>query len=165
MGETRTAINVVADGARLISVAALGLFAGAMVTEGYVLVPYWRSLQPSEFFTWYAANDRRLFDFFAPLTAVATLLAIASAVVSLWERHVRRSLTVFAAALALAAVATFFIYFRDVNARFSAASFGADEVGEELTRWAMWHRWRTAMSVAALGAGVLALWPARRHRG
>jgi hypothetical protein len=72
---------------------------------------------------------------------------------------------VLAVVLSLAAVSTFFIYFQDVNARFSAASLGADEVGEELARWAMWHRWRTGMSVAALAAGVLSLWPGGRHRG
>ena len=52
---------------RVLAVASLGLFVGAMVTEGFVLVPYWRSLPADEFLAWYAANDRRLVAFFGPL--------------------------------------------------------------------------------------------------
>ena len=162
MGESRTAVNIVAESVRFVSGAALGLFAGAMLTEAYILVPYWRSLPPAEFFTWYAANDRRLFGYFAPLTAVTALLAIAAAIASMWERHPRRWLTVLAAALSVAAVSTFFVYFREVNAAFAAGSLGADEVAAELTRWASWHRWRTGMSMVALAAGLLSLWPTGR---
>jgi hypothetical protein len=165
MGESGTGGSVVAETTRLLCVAALGVFAGAMVTESYILVPYWRSLPASDFFAWYAANDRRLYGFFAPVTAVAALLAIASAAVSFWDRHPRRSLTLLAAVLSFAALSTYFIYFQHVNPRFATAGFAADELGEELTRWALWHRWRTGMSFAALAAGVLCLWPAGRHRG
>jgi len=156
-------MSVASEGARFLSVASLGLLAGAMLTEGYVLVPYWRSLAPAEFFTWYAANDRRLFGFFAPLTAVTALLAVATALASMWEGHPRRWLTVLAAVLSVATVSTFYLYFQDVNASFAAASLGTDEVAAELTRWAMWHRWRTVMSFAALAAALLSLWSPRRE--
>jgi hypothetical protein len=164
MGVSGNATSVVGATTRLLSVAALGIFAGAMVTESYILVPYWRSLPASEFFTWYAANDRRLFGFFAPVTVVATLLAIASAAVSFRDRHPRRSLTLLAAVLSIAALSTFFIYFQNVNPRFATAGFGAEELEEELARWAGWHRWRTGMTFAALAAGALSLWPADPHR-
>jgi hypothetical protein len=60
MEESRTAMNLVSEVARFLSAASLGIFAGAMLTEGLVLVPYWRSLTPAEFFGWYGANDQRL---------------------------------------------------------------------------------------------------------
>ncbi len=49
MTETRTSLEPVASTAALLAVIALGLSAGAMLTEGAVLVPYWRSLPPDSF--------------------------------------------------------------------------------------------------------------------
>jgi hypothetical protein len=87
MEELRIVLSSVSEAARIFSAASLGIFAGAMLTEGLVLVPYWRSLTPPEFFVWYAVNDKRLLDFFGPLTWVAVLLALGAALVSLWEGH------------------------------------------------------------------------------
>ena len=55
----------------LLAVASLGTFFGAMLTEGLVLVPYWRSLPAEAFSSWYGANDKRLLGFFGPLTWIA----------------------------------------------------------------------------------------------
>jgi len=41
----------VSDVLLTVSAAALAIFFGAMLTEGFVLVPFWRSLTPNEFFT------------------------------------------------------------------------------------------------------------------
>jgi hypothetical protein len=152
--------SVVGDALRVLSVAALGVYVGAMLTEGCVLVPYWRSLPPSEFLGWYAANDRRLVGFFGPLTAVTALLAVAAALASLRERDPRRWAAVTAAALSTVAVATFFVYFERANARFAAAAIAVDDVPAELARWARWHWARTALSVAAFAAGLVSLAPA-----
>jgi hypothetical protein len=149
----------------LLSVAALGIFAGAMCTEAGVLVPYWRSLPPAEFFAWYAANDERLLGFFGPLTAVAALLALLAALAALWSRRPGGWLAVLSAALSFAAVATYFLYFESANASFSAASIDPGQLDAELARWATWHRARTAISCAALAAALLALvkgWGASR---
>jgi len=149
-----SAVNL-AELTRFLSVASLGLFAGAMLTEGFVLVPYWRSLAPAEFLAWYAANNRRLVGFFGPLTAVTALLAIAAALGSLWEGHPGRWLALLAALLSLAVVSTFFLYFQKANASFATGSLGLDRVAAELTRWATWHWWRTGLSLAALALAML----------
>ena len=41
---------------RLVAATWLGLSAGAMLAGGALLVPYWRSLPPADFFAWFAAN-------------------------------------------------------------------------------------------------------------
>jgi hypothetical protein len=87
MEESRTAMSIAFEVARFLSAASLGLFAGGMLTEGCVLVSYWRSLAPAEFLAWYGANGQRLQDFFGPLTTVTALLSLAAAIVSLWEGH------------------------------------------------------------------------------
>ena len=68
----------------LVAVASLGIFFGAMLTEGLVLVPYWRSIPAEAFYSWYGANDKRLLGFFGPLTWLAALSALAAAGTSLW---------------------------------------------------------------------------------
>jgi hypothetical protein len=140
-----------------LSAAGLGLYAGANLTEGFVLVRAWRALAPAEFFAWYAANDQRLLDFFRPLTAASVGIALLAAGAAALAAHPGRWSAALAAALALATLSMFFVYFRDANARFSAASVPAPELPAELARWARWHWTRTGLSLAALGAGMLAL--------
>ena len=143
---------------QFLSVAALGLFLGAMLTEGGVLVPWWQSLAPADFLAWYAANDRRLLGFFSPVTTGVALTAVAAAVGAVWMGQPGRWLAVTAAGLMLAAVATFFLYFETANAGFAAGTIPVDAVPAELARWAAWHRARTGISLAALAAALAALW-------
>ena len=151
-------MEIISEIARFLSVGSLGVFAGTMLTEGCVLVPYWRSLKPAEFFVWYAANGQRLQNFFGPLTWMTGLLSIASALVSLWQGHPSRWLALLAATLLVAVVSTFYLYFQKANASFAPASLSIAEVGAELTRWAAWHWWRTGLSLAALAVALLSLW-------
>ena len=140
---------------RLLCVASAGVFAGAMLTEGFVLVPYWRALAPADFLSWYAANDQRLFGFFAPLTAAAALIAVVAALASFWEGHPGRWAGVVAAGLMVVAVGTFFVYFEQTNASFAAGTIAVERVPAELARWASWHWARTGISIVALGAAAL----------
>ena len=140
-----------------VSAAALAIFLGAMLTEGFVLVPFWRSLTPNEFFAWYEANDRRLLAFFSPLTSAAALLAIAAALVALMAGHPGGLPAAVAAALAVSVVAMFPLYFKRANAGFADRSIGADRLAAELERWARWHWARTAISGAALVAAFWAI--------
>src|SRR5262245_34939943 len=117
-----------------------------MLTEGYVLVPYWRSLPPAEFFAWYAANDARLLGFFGPLTAATTIVVALAAACAGAVRHPGRWPAALAAALVLFALATFFVYFEAANASFTAATA---VLPDELGRWATWHWTRTVASLVA----------------
>lgn len=139
------------------SALSLGLFAGAMLTEGLVLVPYWRSLPAAQFFSWYGAEGPRLLGFFGPLTWLAGLTALASALVALWTRAPGRGASTLAAGLMLAAVATFFLYFERANASFSTGSLDPAALSRELARWAHWHHARTGLGAGALIAALVAL--------
>ena len=150
-------MTLVGDLLRYVAAAALGVYAGAMLTEGFVLVPFWRALPPAEFLRWYAANDRRLVGFFGPVTSAAGVTALAAAGVSLWEGHPGRWPAVVAAVLMLVSVAAYFVYFERVNARFAAAAIPVDDVGAELARWNAWHTMRTVLSGVALAAALAAL--------
>jgi len=142
---------------QLLSTAALGLFAGAMLTEGLLLVPWWRSLAPGEFLSWYAANGSRLQDYFGPLTWLAGLLALGGAFASIWSGHPGRWAAAVAAALMLLAVSSFFVYFGRANASFAAGAVRAADLPAELARWAAWHWVRTGLSLGALASALLSL--------
>lgn len=145
-----------ADALRWLSMACLGVFLGAQVTEGYLLVPYWQSLAPADFLAWYAANDQRLLDFFGPLTTLSVLLSFAAAALSVWEGQSRRWFAVTAAALMLVILSLFFAYFQAVNASFAAGTISPASVPAELARWAAWHWLRTGLAAIAFAAALVA---------
>lgn len=156
MPPPRTAVHVVRV-LEALTVATLGIYAGAMLTEAFVLVPYWRSLPAEQFFTWYAEYDDRLFAFFGSLTIVMGALALATAVVSILEQGPGRWFSVVAATLGVVAILMFPIYFQHANASFAAATIPPTELPAELLRWQAWHVARVVLSVLALLAAVLAV--------
>lgn len=136
------------------STMALGLFAGALFTEGFILVPYWRRMARADFFQQHGEVGPRLFRFFAPLTTVTVILAVAAAV-PLRDAGLSMARLV-AGAGALAVLATFFFYFRRANASFAEGSLSEEQLKLELRRWATWHWARTATAISAFGAAVWA---------
>jgi hypothetical protein len=144
---------------QILSAAAWGIFAGAQLAEGFLLVPYWQTLTPAAFHVWYAANDRRLVAFFGPLTIAVTLVPLALAVAATLSAHPVRGVAVLCAAIGIAVIGGFFAYFKEANARFSAASVAAADLPTELARWARWHWARTMLACLAFAAMLSSLRP------
>ncbi len=135
---------------------ALGLSAGALLTEGAVLVPWWRSLPPEAFLDWYATNAARLFNFFGVVEIAAGVLAVAAAALYRFH-HGGGGLFVAAAGLAVAVLSFFPLYFEQVNADFAAGTVELAAVAGELALWAAWHWARTLIGVGAFVAALLAV--------
>jgi hypothetical protein len=140
----------------ILAALGLGLSAGALLAEGAVLVPYWRSLPPEEFLRWYKQNADRLLRFFGPLEVIAALLAFAAAGTSALQGLPAAALWV-AALLALAVLLMFFVYFRSVNEGFANGSVASADVPEHLGRWSAWHWARTLLGTLSFVAALLAL--------
>jgi hypothetical protein len=138
----------------VLATLALGLTAGALLAEAAVVIPWWRTLPPDAFLSWYAANTGRLFRFFGTLEAVSAALVIVAAVVARGRRFV------VAALLSLAVLAMFPLYFQQTNASFESATIAPAALPAELARYACWHWMRTAIGIAAFAAAVVGL-PAR----
>jgi len=145
----------IASAVGMLAAIALGFSAGAMLAEGAVLVPWWRSMPPRSFLGWYAGNASRLFAFFGPLEIGGAGLAVAAGVLPRYPRGAGRGLFVTSAVLAVAVLGAFPLYFRQVNASFAAGTIELDRVAGELARWSSWHWGRTAIGVAAFAAAVL----------
>jgi len=140
-----------------LAAAALGIHAGAMLTEGGVLVPVWRRMAPADFLHWYAAHHGRLYRFFAPVTAVALLAAVGAAAAAVRAGHPGRRWTVAAAVLMVAVALMFPLWFRGANHAFATARIPAAEVPAALARWGAWHAVRTVLACVALAAAMAGL--------
>lgn len=135
----------------VLSTVTIGLFAGSLLMEGAVLVPYWRTMPADEFYRLHGAFGPRLFRYFAPLTAGAVILAVTAAALPDATSPLRWA----AAGLCLSALVIFFVYFRKANAGFANHALAEEELALELKRWAAWHHARTVLVLAALVLSVL----------
>lgn len=144
----------------LLAVVALGLSAGALVAEGAVLIPFWRSLQPESFLAWYRQHAALLLRFFGSLEVVAAGLAVLAALVSWFGGERASGLLAVSALLAVVVLAAFPLYFQRANASFTEATIATTEVAMELRRYSIWHWVRVVFAVAAFALAVAA---ARGH--
>lgn len=139
-----------ADILAILSTLVIGLLAGSLLTEAVILVPYWRRMEPAEFFRLHGSLGPNLFRYFAPLTILAVGLAVVLAFIS----GATSIPWVISAVLCLTALAIFFIYFRAANQRFAAHNMPDEALKGELTNWASWHWLRTTIIVIALGTSI-----------
>jgi hypothetical protein len=157
MEESRTVLSLVITTLELLAAASLGLSLGVMLTGSFVLVPYWRSLPPTEFLAWFATNAQRMAGLAGAVQLASVVFAVAAALLAGSTGHADRWLVVIAALLALAVLATYFLYFQQVNASFTTATISLAEVPAELARWAVWQWIRIGFGVGAFVAALLAL--------
>lgn len=134
----------------LLTTLVLGLFAGSLLTEAAILVPYWRRMEASTFFSLHASLGPKLFHYFAPLTTCTVILTIASAALA----GSSNPAWLISAGLCLSTLAIFFIYFRSANQRFAEHSINEQELSLELAKWAKWHWLRTTLAIAALAISI-----------
>jgi hypothetical protein len=141
----------------MLGVLLLGVTAGAMLAEAAILVPYWRSLAPADFFDWYAANASLLVDFYSPLEIASAVVALVCAVLYSAQSRPGARLWWVAAILSILVIATFFVYFKDANAGFSNRAITEDALPAALVTWGTWQWGRVGVGCAAFAASVLAI--------
>ncbi|MEW6730498.1 MAG: DUF1772 domain-containing protein [Acidobacteriota bacterium] len=139
---------------QVLSTGAIGLLVGALLAEGALLVPYWRSLPHDTFYTLHKEYGPRLYRFFAPLTIAPTFLIVVATGVSIWTSDSGQWPTLAASIFFLSVIATYIGYFRQANARLATASLNAEELSLELARWATWHWVRVVLGVCAFGTAL-----------
>jgi hypothetical protein len=134
----------------LLTTLIIGLYAGSLLTEAMILVPYWRHMDPSKFFKLHGTLGPRLFRYYAPLTTVAVGLALIAAIANQGENPYWN----IAAGLCASALLIFFLYFSKANKSFADHSLAEHDLGNELARWSRWHWLRTVLVILALGASI-----------
>lgn len=127
----------------IVTTAVIGLYAGSLLTEAMILVPFWRRMSAEDFFARHGDMGPSLFRYFAPLTVLAVILSVVSAALA-GGRHV------WAAGLCLTALLIFFVYFKKANQSFADHSLSNEGLPAELARWSAWHWTRTVIIITAL---------------
>ena len=143
--------------ASVLGVLLLGTTAGAMLAEGAILVPYWRSLAPADFFDWYAANASLLVDFYSPLEIASAVVALVCAILYSLQARPGARLWWVAAVLSILVIAMFFVYFKDANAGFLNRTITEDSLPNALVTWGRWQWARVGVGGAAFAASALAI--------
>jgi hypothetical protein len=115
-----------------------------------------RTVDAGTFQTWYRGNAARLVRFFGGLTWCAGLSALAWALLASASSSVGQMSAMAAAALMVAAVAMFPLFFKQANVGFLAGGRSNDEMARAVRRWAMWHWVRTGISLGAFAVAVAA---------
>ena len=139
------------------SAGCLGIFLGAQITEGVLFVPYWKSLSPREFFALHQQYGSKIYQFFAPLTIIATILPVITVGYGLWtQSHARVSLVLMGLAT-IAFFSTYYLFFKASNKQFADASIPADQLPAELRKWGNWHWGRIVFEGIACICSIIAL--------
>lgn len=137
----------------MINAFVLGLFSGSLLTEAFVLVPFWRTLRPDDFFAFHHDFGNRLFHYFAPLTIAATALPISLA---LWDEGSNLSADISAIA-SLITLSFFPLYFRKANEAFHERQVSNEDLPNQLKVWARVHAIRTVIAITAFCSALIAI--------
>ncbi|WP_371396673.1 hypothetical protein [Fretibacter rubidus] len=134
----------------VLSTSIVGLYAGSLLTEAMILVPFWRRMDPADFFRLHGSMGPSLFRYFAPLTTSAVALSVAAAALNRAENFAWN----ITAGLCVTALIIFFAYFKKANQSFADRSLKDKELAGELSQWASWHWLRTALLIVAFALSI-----------
>lgn len=134
-----------------ISLLFVGLLAGSLLTEGLVLVPFWRTLPSGRFYELHGPAGPRLFRYFAPLTAAAVISSIFAASI---ERD--NVALLLAAGLNFLALSTFFFFFQKTNRKLTNRTYDDSGLAIVLRKWSLWHHVRTGFVLVGFVALAIA---------
>jgi hypothetical protein len=140
-----------------MSVALLGILAGAMLVIGVSIVGYWQALDPRVFVETFGQHATRLNSLLLPLTIIGIVTTAIAAVGAWITRAPNRGWFAAAAVLALAAGLLHPLYFMKANEALTAATLAPDRIAEYLSSWRNWQWVRVGLCFAALIASIRGL--------
>ncbi|MFK8059120.1 MAG: hypothetical protein AB8B78_03420 [Polaribacter sp.] len=133
-----------------LSIAIFSIFIGSQITEGFLLVPHWKSLSTTDFYEYYSKFGKTIGQFYTILTVISALIPISISVYCFRKKSPALKHALFSSFLILLCIAFFYIYFKDVNQQFYNASLSATELKSELKTWEYWHWSRVILEFLSL---------------
>lgn len=140
-----------------LSTGVLGIFLGTQIAEALLIVPYWKSKSPDDFFAFYKTYGKGIHQFYAPITIAATILPVLTLIWSLLTAEKTSALLWLMLVFTLLFFASYFVYFKQANNRFSERSISNDQVSDKLTEWGKWHWGRVVCEFLAFVCALLSL--------
>jgi hypothetical protein len=140
----------------IANIAVLGVFAGSMATEAFLLAPYFRSLNAKDFYALRPAFGPRLYRYYTPVTISATVTPLVTAGATTIVDTQSSWPFWLVVIISLSILATYFLYFRQANLAFAEQRVAETDLERELTRWARVHLLRTALSFVSFLVSIFA---------
>ncbi len=122
-----------------ILVAIFAIFLGSQITEGFLLLPYWKSLTANEFYKYYSNFGHTIGRFYKVLTIIAILIPLFITVYCKAIRSKGFNFALLSTFFAILFLASFYIYFKGTNELFFQSAFNENELKNELINWGYWH--------------------------
>tara|TARA_R110002074_G_scaffold21547_1_gene66803 strand:+ start:982 stop:1485 length:504 start_codon:yes stop_codon:yes gene_type:complete len=139
------------------SIAIFSIFLGSQITEGCLLVPYWKMLSRTEFYEYYSKFGPSIGKFYTALTIIATLIPISISIYCFSNKLRALKYSVLSSLFAFLIIVLFYAYFKDANQQFYEITFNANQLKSELKTWEYWHWLRVLLEFLSLIFLILAL--------
>jgi hypothetical protein len=140
-----------------LSTGILGIFLGAQIAEGALFVPYWKRLPAEEFFELHQTYGKKIHQFFAPLTILATLLPVSTVVYGVFINIPNPLALILMGFSTVLFFSTYFLYFKAANNQFAEASISHEDLAIALNRWGNWHWGRIVFEFIAFVCAIISL--------
>ncbi|TGL24456.1 DUF1772 domain-containing protein [Leptospira yanagawae] len=140
-----------------LAVILLGISAGASLAEEVLLVPFWESMSPTDFYKWYEEHESKLVAFYSPLQIWSAVIVLMGFVLLIVRRESNSWMMLVATICSLAVLGTFFIYFKNANTAFLAGVMDAEQFKTAMKTWSHWQWIRIALQMGAFCATIYAL--------
>lgn len=131
-------------------ISLFAIFVGSQITEGFLLVPYWKTLSSSAFYEHYASFGPTIGRFYTVLTLMALLITILVSIYAVFKDSLALKYALLSTVFLLLCIALFFFYFKETNQGFYEAAFSANALQEVLRTWEFWHWLRVFFECTAL---------------
>ena len=141
----------------ILSSSILGVFLGAQITEAILFVPHWKTLSADDFFELHKTYGKKIYQFFAPLTIIATLLSLITTAYSFVNQSDNPILFGLMGFSTAAFFSTYFFYSKKANKSFADRNITDIELPHELIRWSNWHWGRICFEIVAFICALLLL--------
>lgn len=134
----------------LFLIAFFAVFLGSQITEGFLLVPYWKTLTKKAFYDYYLKFGPIISRFYTILTIIAVLIPLNISVYCFIKKSHALIYSVISSLFSILIIVVFYSYFKDVNQQLYQTNFDANQLKSELNTWEYMHWFRVLFEVISL---------------
>lgn len=141
----------------ILLVAIFGIFVGSQITEGILIVPFWKTLSKIEFYEHYTRFGPSIGFFYTVLTILVFLIPITVSIYCYFKNKKALKYSILSSICALLFVSFFYVYFKEANQQFYDNAFDAIQLKLELETWGKWHWFRVLFESLSLFFLILSI--------
>jgi len=141
----------------VLSTGALGVFLGAQIAEGVLFVPYWKSLAAADYYKFHRALGKKIYQFFAPLTIIATIIPLSAVAYGIATNGFEQLSLILMGVFTVIFFSTYYLYFKKANHQFTEETVTPEDLPAALKKWGHWHWTRIIFEALAFICAMLIL--------